>query len=155
MNITNGRLTIDLFSAGYKTNTGAGNARHDPAFRFAASFLDGSGALKFNKHYSKVLSIGTLTASDVVLSAGLTDPFGDAFTPSEVKAVVFYNDGTVGLDVSGNFGLTFPLPAGGVMAWGAVDATGTLVTSSSKDTITITNGSAVTAGSCRLIVCGD
>ena len=155
MNITAGRFTMDLFSAGYKANTGAGNLRHDPAFRFAASYLDGSGALQWNKHYSKVHTLSALEVLTLTLSSGLTDPFGDAFAPGEVKVFAAYNDGTVALDVAGDFGFTFPLPAGAVFGWCAVDATGTLVTASSKDTLTITNGSASTAGSVRLVICGD
>lgn len=153
MNITAGRVTIDVFSAGYKTNAGAGNLRHDPAFRFAQSYLDGSGAAQWNKHHSKVYALAALEVATLDLSTGLTDPYGDSFTPAEVKALVIYNSGTTALDIGGTLGFTFPLPAGAVFTWAAVDATGKAV--SGSKTITITNGSGSSAGEVRVLICGD
>lgn len=151
MNITAGRITVDLFSAGYKTNTGAGNTRHDPAFRFNGVYTDGTGALQWNKHYSRVHSLSALEVLSLDLSTGLTDPFGDTFGFSEVKAIVVYNLGTVGKSIGGEAGFAGPLPAGAVWLWAAVDATGKAITSG--NTLEITNGS--DACSVRVIICGD
>lgn len=162
-------LTSSISVAVNATQTEAldlGTASAPLAIRRALSLADGTGANQADLVWHDRRTLAASATEDLDLAGSLVDPFGGAVAFARVKALYVgaaaANTNLVQVTRPASNGVPLFLAAsdgiavrpGGFFAWGASDATGVAVTTSTGDLLTFTNSAAGTSVTYDVVVNG-
>ena len=142
----------------YKTTLDAGNAQFKPGLSYSNTLANGTGANQAQTVFTDQRTLAGTTSEDLDLAGGLTDAFGATITFTKVKANIVTaaaaNGGDIEVGGAASNGFAawvgaaadyIVIPAGGLFAISAPDATGFAVTAGTGDLLKINNTDGSTA----------